>query len=792
MNKYNLINLLSDVIEISEGETIKKVKLDGIKIPIIQRDYAQGRKNENIIRNRFLEALFDALENNKELELDFVYGSIIMNNNDENVFLPLDGQQRLTTLYLLYWFVGNKELKDQELTNLRKKLLGFTYATRTTATAFCEKLAEISFNEDPSKEIKKSYWFHKRFEKDPTVIAMLNMLDAIKIKYKEINKPLFNNLNKLCFYILPLDGFELTDELYIKMNARGKQLTDFENLKADLNNWMISDSNKMKENFQKEITYNNLSIPYYLVLLSKIDNTWTNIFWNQLLKVKETIKEKENRNKLKMVIDPFFMNFISRYIINTHILGSTKTNLEIELSITFRFFYNEAGNPKYNSFELYEEVFKQDKVIENLEKTLDTLAQNYEEIAEIIKPIWNKGPNWSLTDERINQQQRILFCGICLYLEKNTFEPTYFANWIRVVWNLAIDPDIRSISPMINTMKLIKELSIGSENIYAYFATQEFQDIINNRKDFFKTQLEEEKIKASLIINPNWEEYILKGESHPLFLGNIGFLINDNPDIDLFKKRIENAFLLFDYSGSNKSFSKQHDLFRYLISKFSTWNQIENFIYSDSENNWRLILRRDTDYKNKHYIKEICSFKSIDKIKEHITAALLIESSATGWNANSLFKVRKAHANLYFYADFCSWMQKTGANKIKWLQEHIYIVRPGAWYDKVMIDCSRNELITLALVEFKLNSEGKQCGNSMFFKEENIKFTKHIGERLFVIIFGATGYFTIKEKIEEVWTEIISEDYTQINTIDELRIFMNNYKSKLETNVDKELLRLFE
>ncbi|WP_123921931.1 hypothetical protein [Flavobacterium sp. LM4] len=96
------------------------------------------------------------------------------------------------------------------------------------------------------------------------------------------------------------------------------------------------------------------------------------------------------------------------------------------------------------------------------------------------------------------------------------------------------------------------------------------------------------------------------------------------------------------------------------------------------------------------------------------------------------------------------------------------------------------------MVEFKLNSEGKQCGNSMFFKEENIKFTKHFDERLFVIIFGATGYFTIKEKINEDWIEIISEDYTHIKTIDELTIFMNNYKNKLETNVDKELTRLFQ
>ena len=47
-----------------------------VEIPIIQRDYAQGRKGKAFIRQTFLSNLKQALEDNsKELVLDFVYGS---------------------------------------------------------------------------------------------------------------------------------------------------------------------------------------------------------------------------------------------------------------------------------------------------------------------------------------------------------------------------------------------------------------------------------------------------------------------------------------------------------------------------------------------------------------------------------------------------------------------------------------------------------------------------------------------------------------------------------------------
>ncbi len=51
-------------------------ELEKIEIPIIQRDYAQGRKNKETteIRNKFLESLLKVLKSeNESIELDFVY-----------------------------------------------------------------------------------------------------------------------------------------------------------------------------------------------------------------------------------------------------------------------------------------------------------------------------------------------------------------------------------------------------------------------------------------------------------------------------------------------------------------------------------------------------------------------------------------------------------------------------------------------------------------------------------------------------------------------------------------------
>ena len=85
-----------------------------IEIPMLQRDYAQGRPKEigsdqlNDKGRNFLDYLFEHLSaHDVIINLDLIYGSIEKRNpnSDEETFIPLDGQQRLTTLWLLYWYI---------------------------------------------------------------------------------------------------------------------------------------------------------------------------------------------------------------------------------------------------------------------------------------------------------------------------------------------------------------------------------------------------------------------------------------------------------------------------------------------------------------------------------------------------------------------------------------------------------------------------------------------------------------------------------------------------------------
>lgn len=109
---------------------------NSIRIPKIQRDYAQGRDNDivNDIRSKFVHDLVTAISpSGSTIELDFVYGSF-----RDDAFEPLDGQQRLTTLFLLHWICG-VNLYDEEY-----DISKLSYETRSTSSDFCLELVKHS------------------------------------------------------------------------------------------------------------------------------------------------------------------------------------------------------------------------------------------------------------------------------------------------------------------------------------------------------------------------------------------------------------------------------------------------------------------------------------------------------------------------------------------------------------------------------------------------------------------------------------------------------------------------
>lgn len=245
-----------------------------VQIPKIQRDYAQGRNSDKIkkIRQKFLRNIFDALVNDdSEMNLEFIYGS----TDDQNTLFPLDGQQRLTTLFLLHWFGCVACVRDkQQLKWLRK----FSYTTRHDAEMFCKLLtADESFKkikEEYAKSknkscisdiIKNQPKFLSVYNSDPTASGMMVMLNAIQNQFQN-NLVRLENLDNINFYFLPLEKFKLTDELYIKMNHRGKQLTEFEIFKV-----------KIAECLQKADERKNI--------MALFDQNYADYFWSMYKKI---------------------------------------------------------------------------------------------------------------------------------------------------------------------------------------------------------------------------------------------------------------------------------------------------------------------------------------------------------------------------------------------------------------------------------------------------------------------------------------------------------------------------
>lgn len=343
-----------------------------VVVPMLQRDYAYGRKNEKEKRNNFLKKLKEYLDDEKPHELDFVYGGP---DKDNNLKL-LDGQQRITTLFLLHWYLslgkdldGNHHFDTFKAMMQRSDKKGeskFSYKTRFSSTDFCNMLVTLETTaeilEQPkngsSKEpvaqkitfsfadkysqliadenvilsevIKTEKWFLPHWRYDPTICGMLTMLDAIKAVFKTDGcaayyRKLVEN-DHLVFNFLNLDDFQLTDELYIKMNSRGRPLTRFENLKSKLLPLYDEAKEKAGEAYRKKLEQLNLSadraytsLREYVSLM--LDTKWVDMFWNEWLNTPER-SEKPN-------VDDMMLSFISVLAINDHIIHQLGDSLSL-------------------------------------------------------------------------------------------------------------------------------------------------------------------------------------------------------------------------------------------------------------------------------------------------------------------------------------------------------------------------------------------------------------------------------------------------------------------------------
>jgi hypothetical protein len=516
-----------------------------IEIPIIQRDYAQGRSDEKTkkIRNGFLSSIINTLEKeNSPLELDFVYGNV-----KENILQPLDGQQRLTTLFLLHWVLA---LKTSNLSENQNTFLKFTYETRISSREFCNGLVknwnDLGEGETLSDKISDSKWFFLSWKKDPTIKAILIMLDAIEEKLKDKKTEELNIFWQkltlenpvITFNFKELNDVGLTDDLYIKMNARGKALTEYENFKAQFEKY-IKESNPDKMDW--EVEYKDKPTETFS---HKIDTIWTDLFW----------KYRGDGD----LIDNEFIKFISSIAINNY-----AQNLEIikndEEDEKIRIELEKKSNGKQVSAEAVKRErierkiqllfnspneispfdFPTKKGFDYLVSTLDkyTINKN-DEVLPINLSLWDYCKKGLveinntikiennlfielIKNKETTYKQRVLFYAQTQYLLiSDELNEEYFSNWIRVIRNTVENSTIDSATTFISAINLTYELSSGCSNIYKYLASNTV------KAGHANLQVKEEIEKAKIMNNDCESKQIIHNTEDTIFCkGRIDFAL---------------------------------------------------------------------------------------------------------------------------------------------------------------------------------------------------------------------------------------------------------------------------
>jgi len=484
-------------------------KENSIEIPIIQRDYVQGRDDPKVkeIRKSFLDDIFKALSDKKDFHLDFVYGSFI-----DNKFIPIDGQQRLTTLFLLYWYYSKKE--DKEFT------IKFTYKTRVSSREFCEQLNEFNIDFSKGKEysLRKQIIDNKEFipfwENDPTIKSMLVMIDEIS-KRDENNISLVD-LDKITFEVFKLEDFgkEQSEELYRKMNSRGKALTPFENFKAIIEQIVyLEDKEKHKE------------------IAIKFERTWVDYFWNDY---------KDEKDSL---IDISFMNYV--YFI-TEMLAYKK---------------GEKGDmsKKIQSFSYLKDFYRDKDNLDFLEKALDKFKE-IEKVSNLLENefiFFEKSTSINLLKDILeNYTKSTITNKILLYLivEKIDIQEKNLKLLIRISRNILYRyRALRRAGSIEYTLNLKYEQIHNFLDNFLKLEKNPYESIL--KIDYSDKNFSHEKEKAELLkAYPNLQKELFEFEDYKYIKGDLRIFLHKEFTFETVEKRVQflsdNLKVIFEQEDS--------------------------------------------------------------------------------------------------------------------------------------------------------------------------------------------------------------------------------------------------
>lgn len=552
-----------------------------VVIPGIQRHYVQGANNPKAesVRKLFIKEIFTAIEEKQnEFNLHFIYGPI--NTDGEDSFVPVDGQQRLTTLWLIARYAAEKaEPSDRK--DLLSLLSRFTYEDRINAKRFCQALtcedSRWDFTQDPNPDILCQDWFVDYWKEDETVASMIRMLSTI---HEEWNKhqdtitaeDVLEAIASKIRFNLKIDAFG--DDIYMKMNARGLQLTQWENFKGkfsedlceDKKEWWVKEMEELSNRFftcsdeQHELPDNAFFALYARIMAYEARESGVDCGNS----IKQLAAYTHNHNTWSQIELPFVPYSDFSGITNNESIASTVAATCVKMIKTVLERYQKIV-PYFGDRTLFETFFHP-KNKNDLDFTL---------------------------------------CCYEYFKKFDNIETKDFLKALRLMWNILENvPD--------NRVELVKKIiDLEDKTLYS----RQIKKIIGSNTP---KQAEEEAEKAiqmdcndqsipsdwneeTLGKWSNWNDAIEKAEECAFFHGSIRFLYRNSNGKNTWEKfatKLSNCMDLFTKDGLSED--KKVKANQVLISHCKDWKKlIRKPVFDTDKESWKQVL---TDVKLSEYV----------------------------------------------------------------------------------------------------------------------------------------------------------------------------------------------
>ena len=712
----------------------KLIESCNVIVPKLQRDYAQGREHDPAIeqiRNSLIDEIYSSLIEKKALVLNFIYGE-----KDDDKFIPVDGQQRLTTLFILHWYVFEKSGFSDGL----KCLKGFSYETRDTSERFCENICDLTIDftkETVSEQIKECYWFTGNFAMDPTIKSMLVVMDTLHKRFRDVEDidavkdTLMDDDCPISFLWLEMPNFQQTSDLYIKMNARGKLLSDFEIFKAKLQNSNILD----------KLLGENTDERDRILFISKYNNEYAEFFY----KLFQAEYDNALMDFIKEMIRDSYLSYVSRSGVSQKTYRSDYGKIKaMNGSVLFR--YIENGGTGYEQCKSPEGSFV--NALRRVDKLLgyfNSMANPLEFENTLQKEYYVEKDLFIRNHSKENLEEDVVRYSLYSFLYKFGMPTTYdqknaYSMWRRIVYNIVTNSAFES------RREDICEAFVFIEGIIDKIGSYDEASILNTLSAVkadsctaaIRYQMREEIIKAELIKDSSWKKEILDAELY-FRDGEIGFILDYSKyddgsyDITLFHKYLECLKSIFDGEKRIKSEIKASAFEQALLCmKDDTNNSTGHLLKQpNSTTSWGFVGR---NYKE--LLKNI-TVSSKKKILKNLIDEIMISSKGINETIADII----SNVNVSSFAEKSKW-------KLPFIFNSLFDVYMGDFKFRNCINLDHNNSEILMIAGTTVRSKSMELNTFLLYQELQ---NKKIASKL---VLYATGVVMDNEGFPTRYLEV--------------------------------------